>query len=45
MSVDRSGILILFKPQDWTSFDVIAKARSNNMPNDNIERSIKKAVS
>ena len=27
MSVDRNGILILFKPQDWTSFDVIAKAR------------------
>ena len=27
MSVDRNGILILYKPQDWTSFDVIAKAR------------------
>ena len=27
MSVDRKGILILYKPQDWTSFDVIAKAR------------------
>ena len=27
MQIDRNGILILYKPQDWTSFDVIAKAR------------------
>ena len=27
MQIDRSGILILEKPQGWTSFDVIAKAR------------------
>ena len=27
MQTDRNGILILYKPQDWTSFDVIAKAR------------------
>ncbi len=27
MQIDRNGILILYKPKDWTSFDVIAKAR------------------
>ncbi|MBQ8603585.1 MAG: tRNA pseudouridine(55) synthase TruB [Oscillospiraceae bacterium] len=27
MQIDRNGILILYKPQGWTSFDVIAKAR------------------
>ncbi|MEG0021021.1 MAG: tRNA pseudouridine(55) synthase TruB, partial [Oscillospiraceae bacterium] len=27
MRVDRCGILILNKPTQWTSFDVIAKAR------------------
>ena len=27
MQTDRNGILILYKPRDWTSFDVIAKAR------------------
>lgn len=27
MQVDRNGIIILYKPAGWTSFDVIAKAR------------------
>lgn len=27
MQIDRNGIIVLYKPQDWTSFDVIAKAR------------------
>jgi len=27
MSVERCGIIVMYKPQDWTSFDVIAKAR------------------
>ena len=27
MQIERCGILILNKPSDWTSFDVIAKAR------------------
>ena len=27
MQIDRCGIIVMYKPQDWTSFDVIAKAR------------------
>ena len=27
MSIERCGIIVMYKPQDWTSFDVIAKAR------------------
>lgn len=27
MQIDRNGIIVLYKPQGWTSFDVIAKAR------------------
>lgn len=27
MQINRNGIIVLYKPQDWTSFDVIAKAR------------------
>lgn len=25
--IDRNGIIILYKEQDWTSFDVVAKRR------------------
>lgn len=27
MQLERNGIMVLYKPRDWTSFDVIAKAR------------------